>query len=173
MAAKTAPHVKTAGHTSMVAERPLVRRCRWAGRRSESGAVRRPATALNRARGNPVMPASVMTGMPIDPNATGAVFASRQLDDAYSEEQPRRTIMAAATATGVPNPAQPSMNAPKAKAINRACMRLSEVIEPIESLIISDLPVATVISYRIKAQNTIHEIGNNPKHAPYAALLTV
>jgi hypothetical protein len=26
-----------------------------------------------------VMPASVVTGMPIDPNATGAVLASRQM----------------------------------------------------------------------------------------------
>src|ERR1035437_8136327 len=135
------------------------------------GAVRVPATPLSpatpftRSRGNP--------GIPMDPNATGAVFASRQIDDAYSEEKPRPTIMAAATATGVPNPAQPSINAPNAKAISNACIRLSEVIEPMESLITSNFPVVTVISYRTKAQNTIHEIGNIPKQAPYAALLTV
>ena len=33
--------------------------------------------------------------------------------------------MAAATATGVPNPAAPSMNAPNAKAISSACRRRS------------------------------------------------
>ena len=54
--------------------------------------------------------------------------------------------MAAATATGVPKPAQPSRKAPKAKAMSRACMRLSEVMEPMESLMISNLPVVTVIS---------------------------
>src|SRR6266702_6305509 len=146
---------------------------------SDIGAVRRPATPLRpatpptRAGGSPVVPASVVTGMPMDPNATGAVFASRQIDEAYSEEKPRPTIIAAATATGVPKPAQPSIKAPNAKAINKACIRLSEVIEPIESLMTSNLPVATVISYRIKAQKTIHVIGNSPKQPPYAALLTV
>src|SRR5258708_25062949 len=119
------------------------------------------------------MAASVITGMPMEPNATGEGFASRQIDEAYSEEKPSPTIIAAATATGVPNPAQPSINAPNAKAISSACMRLSEVIEPIESFMISNLPVLTVISYRTKAQNTIHEIGNTPKHAPQAAALQV
>ena len=137
-----------------------------------TGAVRvpamplRPATPCTRSSGNPVMPASVITGMPIDPNATGAVLANRQMDDAYSAENPSPTIMAAATATGVPKPAQPSINAPNANAINSACIRLSEVMEPIESLMTSNLPVVTVISYRTSAQNTIHEIGKIPKHAP-------
>jgi hypothetical protein len=42
-------------------------------------ALRRPTIALSRRTGSPVMPASVVTGMPIDPKATGAVFASRQM----------------------------------------------------------------------------------------------
>src|ERR1035437_7919641 len=136
------------------------------------GAVRVPATPLSpatpftRSRGNPVIPASVITGIPMDPNATGAVFASRQIDDAYSEEKPRPTIIAAATATGVPNPAQPSMKAPKVKAISNACIRFSDVIDPIESLMTSNLPVLTVTSYSTNAQNTIHEIGKIPKQAP-------
>ena len=52
--------------------------------------------------------------------------------------------MAAATATGVPKPAAPSINAPKAKAIKRACRRASLVKFPIDDLIISNLPVSTV-----------------------------
>src|ERR1035441_2961295 len=128
--------------------------------------------AAHLRQGQPCNAASVITGMPMDPKATGAVFASRQIDDAYSAEKPKPTIIAAATATGVPNPAQPSMNAPNAKAINSACIRLSEVTEPIESLMTSNLPVVTVTSYSTIAQKMIQEMGKIPKHAPYAALLT-
>ena len=38
-----------------------------------------PTIALNDIVGKLVMPASVMTGMPIEPKATGAVFANRQM----------------------------------------------------------------------------------------------
>ena len=38
-----------------------------------------PTIALSGSTGSPVTLASVVTGMPIDPNATGAVFASRQM----------------------------------------------------------------------------------------------
>ena len=46
---------------------------------SEMIAHNRPTMALSGSTGNPVMPASVVTGMPIDPNATGAVLAIRQM----------------------------------------------------------------------------------------------
>ena len=46
---------------------------------SEIGAQMRPTFALKSSSGSPVIPASVNTGIPIDPNATGAVFASRQM----------------------------------------------------------------------------------------------
>ena len=52
--------------------------------------------------------------------------------------------MAAATATGVPNPAAPSMKAPKAKPMSTACSLRSSLSEPMESLMISNLPVSTV-----------------------------
>ena len=39
----------------------------------------RPTIALSASTGRPVTLASVVTGMPIDPNATGAVLASRQM----------------------------------------------------------------------------------------------
>jgi len=105
----------------------------------------RPTSALIRSSGKPVMPASVMTGIPIAPNATGAVLASRQIADASRAENPSPAIIAAATATGVPNPAPPSRNAPNANAINRIWRRRPDVILPTEFLIISNLPVSTVI----------------------------
>ena len=46
---------------------------------NEIGAQMRPTQALNAASSNPVMRAKVTTGIPIEPNATGAVFASRQI----------------------------------------------------------------------------------------------
>jgi len=42
-------------------------------------AQRRPTIALTAASGRPVTLASVTTGIPMEPNATGAVFASRQM----------------------------------------------------------------------------------------------
>ncbi len=39
----------------------------------------RPTIALSDSNGNPVVPASVTIGMPMEPKATGAVFASRQM----------------------------------------------------------------------------------------------
>ena len=50
----------------------------------------RPTIALRApSTGRPVTSASVVTGMPIDPNATGAVFASRQMPAAKNGSKPR------------------------------------------------------------------------------------
>ena len=81
----------------------------------------------------------------MEPNATGTVFASRQMLAAKNGSNPRPTSMAAAMATGVPNPAAASMKPLKQNAISRACTGRSLVMWPSESLIISNLPVSTVI----------------------------
>ena len=46
---------------------------------TETMALRVPTMALNCITGSPVTLASVVMGMPIDPNATGAVLASKQM----------------------------------------------------------------------------------------------
>ncbi len=74
--------------------------------------------------------------------------------------------MAAATATGVPNPAAPSIKAPNAKPISTACRRRSSLSDPIESLMISNLPVSTVTRYKISEAMTIQPMGNSPNAAP-------
>jgi hypothetical protein len=56
--------------------------------------------------------AIVMIGVPSAPYATGAVLAISESPDAASGEKPRPIRIAAVTATGVPNPAAPSKNAP-------------------------------------------------------------
>ena len=111
---------------------------------SETGAQMRPTWALKRSTGRPVVSANVVIGMPIDPKATGAVLARRQMAAASNGAKPSPVSMAAATATGVPNPAAPSMNAPKANAISSACRRRSSVRLPMESLSTSNLPLSTV-----------------------------
>jgi hypothetical protein len=45
----------------------------------EISAHMRPTMAESGSTGSPVTAASVVTGMPIEPNATGAVLASRQM----------------------------------------------------------------------------------------------
>jgi len=113
-----------------------------------------------------------MIGIPIDPNATGAVFASRQIADALNGENPSPINMLAAIATGVPNPAAPSRNAPNANAISNACSRGSGVSRPIEFLIISNCPVSTVTRNSAIAQKISHVIGNSPNATPNPAALT-
>ena len=56
----------------------------------------------------PVTPWSAMRGMPIAPNATGAVLASSDRPAACSGRKPRLIRMAEQTATGVPKPEVPS-----------------------------------------------------------------
>ena len=94
------------------------------------------------------MPARVITGMPIEPKATGDVLANRQMAAALNGENPKPVNIAAATATGVPKPAAPSTNAPNAKPIKMACRRGSEVRRPTEALMISNFPVSTLTRNR-------------------------
>ena len=109
------------------------------------------------------MPASVITGIPMLPNATGAVLASKQMPAAKKGSKPNPASMPAATATGAPNPAAPSIKAPNENAIRRACRRRSAVRLPMESLMMSKLPVSTVMRYRTIAQNRIQQIGKQSK----------
>src|SRR6266480_2453476 len=95
--------------------------------KSEIGAQMRATPALNRSRGNPVVTARVVIGVAMEPNATGAVLAIKQTAAAKNGENPRPVSIVAATATGVPNPAQPSTNAPKAKATSIIWSRPSSV----------------------------------------------
>ena len=126
----------------------------------------RPTIALSARTGRPVTVASVVTGMPMDPNATGAVLASRQMPAAKNGSKPRPASIAPDTATGAPKPAAPSMKAPNEKAMNIACRRRSLVRPPTESLMISNLPVSTARRYSMIDVKTIQAIGKRPVAAP-------
>src|SRR6185312_8094109 len=79
---------------------------------------------------------ATMIGIPTDPKATGAVLAIRQTPAAYNGSKPRLNSMAAVITTGAANPAVPSKNDPKENAINSSCNLRSDVIEPMQFLII-------------------------------------
>ena len=64
-----------------------------------------------------------MIGVAIAPNATGAVLATSARTAALSGLKPRASSITEVIATGVPNPAKASSNAPKENATMTAWMR--------------------------------------------------
>ena len=85
-----------------------------------------------------------MIGVPSAPNATGAVLAISVSPAAYSGGNPAPIKQRAEIATGVPNPAAPSRNAPKLNAINSACSRRSGDIATTDAFTFSNAPASTV-----------------------------
>ena len=106
------------------------------------------------------------TGMPIEPNATGAVLASRARTAAVTGSKPRLARIEAEIATGAPKPAMPSMSAPKLKATSRACSLRSVVRRASERLMTSKSPLATVRLWKTIALSTIQLIGHSPNAMP-------
>ena len=84
-------------------------------------------------------------GVPMAPQATGAVLASRFSTADWNGLKPRPTITAPAIATGVPKPEVPSMMAPNENAISTHCNRRSNEMWTIDSLTTSNFPVTTLI----------------------------
>src|ERR1043166_4910310 len=127
-----------------------------------------PAIVDSVSSSSPVTVASVTIGVPIAPNATGAVFAIRLSTAAWNGLKPRPTMIAPAIATGVPKPDVPSMIAPNENAISRTWSRRSNEIWMIDSLTISNFPVTTVIVYSSIAARTIQMMPTNPDRLPSA-----
>ena len=117
---KLAPATKQAGHTSFMARQPAMTQTSQNGMIKANSGNCRPTMALRSLSGKPVTPASAMMGVPSAPKATGAVLPISDNPAAGSGLKPRPISIAAEIATGVPNPAAPSTNAPKQKAINSA-----------------------------------------------------
>jgi hypothetical protein len=113
-----------------------------------------------------VTPWSATSGVPSAPNATGAVLASNERPEASSGGNPRPSSRAPVTATGVPNPAAPSKNAPKLKAISTSCSRRSEVTRPRLCWSTLNRPFCSVRWYRKITFRMIHPIGRSPYATP-------
>src|SRR5579859_387286 len=146
MNAKDTPTTIMAGSTSKVSFQPTMARTSQKGTITAVSGSMRPIMAFISASGRAVTVASICTGVPIAPHATGAVLAIRFRAAAWKGLKPRPIMKAPAIATGEPNPAQPSMNAPKQKATSRSCSLRSEVMPPTEDFITSKSPVLTEIS---------------------------
>src|SRR4051812_45915661 len=123
--ANVPPHTSTAGHTPRNPRHPLMVTTSHAGTITDTKGNWRPAIAPRVAAGIPVTAASVRIGVPIAPNATGAVLAMSDSPAAYSGVNPRPINNAEQIATGVPNPDAPSMNAPNDNATSSAWIRRS------------------------------------------------
>jgi hypothetical protein len=72
--ANTPPHTSTAGHTPTNPRQPLIVITSHAGMMSDTKGSCRPAIALSVLAGMPVTAASGRIGVPMAPNATGAVL---------------------------------------------------------------------------------------------------
>src|SRR5262249_36955380 len=134
--ANVMPQIAAAGNTDFKPFHPDMTMIKYDGMNSETGAQMRPTPALNRSTGRLVTAPNVVIEMPMEPNATGGVLANRQMAAAKNGEKPSPVSIAAATATGLPKPEQPSINAPNANAMSRAWRFGSLVRPPIESLMI-------------------------------------
>ena len=139
------------------------------GTASDSSGSWRPAIAPIWNGSMPVTCPATMIGMPIAPNATGAVFAIRHSPAACSGLKPSPTSSAAVIATGAPKPAAPSRNAPNEKPISSICRRWSSVIDSTDARMMSNWPVFTTTLYRNTAATMIHAIGQMPYAKPKPA----
>ena len=118
--ANVIPDTRTAGNTSIVFFHPVIINTRKNGMKIDKIGNCRPTIFEISNAGIPVGPSIAIIGIPIAPNATGAVFAIKHKPAAYNGLNPKPTSNAADIATGAPNPAAPSKNAPKENATNNA-----------------------------------------------------
>ena len=143
---KEVPTTRMAGSTSKVSVQPTMARTSQNGTMMPVIGRMRPTIALKSDSGNPETAARVCTGVPMAPQATGEVLAIRLRAAAWNGLNPRPIMKAPAIATGAPNPAAPSMKAPKQNATSRSCRRRSAVIPATDSFMISNWPVETEMS---------------------------
>src|SRR5919202_150657 len=169
--ANTPPATRVAGQTSKASDHvpPSIltnTATSQNGTRIEANGSCRPAIADSSSAGRPDACDRPTIGLPIAPQATGAVLASRFSTADSKGAKPRPTIMAPAMATGVPKPLVPSMIAPNEKAISRHWSRRSKEMWVIDSLTISNFPVTRVIVYSSIAPMMIQMMPMNPFRKP-------
>ena len=138
-----APTTRMAGSTSTVSDQLTIARTSQKGTMMPVMGRMRPIMALKSDSGRPDTAASVCTGVPIAPHATGDVLASRLSAAAWNGWNPNPIMKAPAIATGAPKPAAPSMKAPKQNATSKSWRRRSAVIPATDSFMISNWPVCT------------------------------
>src|SRR5438105_10793964 len=144
--AKTPPATSVAGQTSNASVQvpPSIltnTATSQNGTRIEAHGSWRPAIVERSRGGRPDDCDRPTIGLPMAPQATGAVLASRLSTADWNGANPRPTIIAPAIATGVPNPLVPSMIAPNEKAIFFFKQKTAYEMCVIDSLTISNFPL--------------------------------
>ena len=162
----SSPATRRAGNISQVRFHPHSTMQSQKGTMRESRGTWWPMILPRVTASIPLTPAATATGIPAAANATGALLARRQRIAAARASKPRLTRMAAEIATGVPNPAAPSRNAPKANAMNSAWRRRSLVMDASDLRITSNCPEATASEWTQSAETTIQQMGKSPVAAP-------
>src|SRR5208282_1166329 len=146
VAEKETPTTRMAGNTSNVSSQLTIARTNQKGTMIAVNGKILPIIAFKSDSFSAVTAASVCTGVPIAPHATGAVLAIRLRTAAWKGLNPSPIMKAPAMATGVPNPAAPSISAPKQNATRSNWRRRSAVIPATECFTISNWPVSTEMS---------------------------
>ena len=118
--ANTTPQTTAASHVSRMPRQPSTIATRTSGTNSARIGVWRPTIAPRVSTGSSVTLPSVMIGVAIAPNATGAVLATRASTAAFIGLKPSAINITDVTATGVPKPASASSSAPNENAIRTA-----------------------------------------------------
>ena len=118
--ANTTPQTTAAGQVSRMPRQPSTMATSASGTSSARIGVCRPTIAPSVSTGSSVTLPSVMIGVAMAPNATGAVLATKASTAAFSGLKPSAISITEVTATGVPNPASASINAPNENAMMMA-----------------------------------------------------
>ncbi len=113
------------------------------GTASMKGAHWRLSTKDRWVFSSPTRLASVVVGMPMEPQGVGNPLASRQTRHEKMGSNPMAASMPAGMAMAVPNPAMPSMKPPKHQAMRSTSRRLSLVTDASIPLMVSMAPVFT------------------------------
>ncbi len=143
--AKVTPATIAAGHVWRTPRAPSTTPTRISGTISARKGVWRPTIEPRSSMGRSVWAASVTIGVAIEPNATGAVLPMRERAAAFSGLNPSASSITVVIATGVPNPARPSIRAPNVKAMITAWMRWSSEIEANDRRSTAKCPVCSVM----------------------------
>jgi hypothetical protein len=160
--ANATPATRAAGHTPAIPRRPAKAATTQNGTRTAKNGSCRPTMAERSITSSPVTAPRARIGVPSAPNATGAVFAMSERQDAAIGVKPSWMRRAAVTATGVPNPAAPSKNAPRQNAMPITWMRGSGERRARLVRRTAKCPFATDMSYRKMRLSTIQPMGKRP-----------
>ena len=159
---KTMPTNRPKGQHSRTPLRPSMMASMRKGTTRQRTAQIRADTGATIETSKPPVLAAMSTGRPTAPKATGTVLATRAVTAPRSLPKPMAINMAAAMATGAPNPARASSRPPKQKAMRMPRTRGSSLMRKKVRRRSSKRPEMTVTWYIQMAPSRIHEIGNRP-----------